>query len=333
MPNRPRAALATETLTGLVTDAAAAPSMHNAQPWNFRFHSGTATLDLRADPARAMPESDPEHRALHLSCGAALFNLRVAAVHEGRDPGVRVLPDPADPFLLATVELADPAPPADPAGLWPLYPAIRQRHTSRWPFADTEVPDDVRAELIDAARREGADLGFVSQWHAEEIVDLVHDAEGRDDADPARRAELDRWTRLGDEAESATTGVPEYAFGPRQRDGHAPVRDFAGRHEVADRGTTSFEHIPHLAVLGTAQDGPADWLTAGQAMQRVLLTATVRGLATSLTSHALEWQDLRSLTRDPLSAMAHVQMVLRLGYGPQGPATPRRPVHDILTIA
>ncbi|MEV5610658.1 nitroreductase family protein [Streptomyces sp. NPDC052225] len=329
MPNRP---LAAETVRSLVADAAAAPSMHNAQPWSFRFLTRTATLELRADLARAMPRSDSRHRALHLGCGAALFNLRVAAVHAGRRPDVRVLPDPADPLLLAAVELADSAPGADTAGLWPLYPAIHQRHTSRWPFADTEVPDDVRATLVDAARAEGAELDFVLSWHAEGIVDLVHDAEGRDAADPERRQEVDRWTRIGDDAEAATEGVPEYAFGPRQRAGNAPVRDFAGRNKVADRGATTFELIPHLALLGTKEDGPGDWIGAGQAMQRVLLTATTKGLATSLTSQALEWQDLRTLTRDPLTAMGHVQMVLRLGYGPQGPATPRRPVGDILKI-
>jgi hypothetical protein len=67
-------------------------------------------------------------------------------------------------------------------------------------------------------------------------------------------------------------------------------------------------------------------------MERVLLLATLEGLATSLTSHALESPDLRWLARDPLTAMGYVQTVLRLGYGPQGPATPRRPVRQVLDI-
>lgn len=51
-------------------------------------------------------------------------------------------------------------------------------------------------------------------------------------------------------------GVPEYAFGPRRRDGKAPQRDFAGRRPVADRGATTFEHTPHLALLSTPGDTP-----------------------------------------------------------------------------
>lgn len=67
-------------------------------------------------------------------------------------------------------------------------------------------------------------------------------------------------------------------------------------------------------------------------MERVLLQATLDGLVTSLTSQALEWPELRWAVRDPGSAMGHVQMVIRLGYGPEGPVTPRRSVSDVLDI-
>jgi hypothetical protein len=164
------------------------------------------------------------------------------------------------------------------------------------------------------------------------VLDLVHDAESRDALNAEARKDLERWTRLGPEADTAVDGVPEYAFGPRKRDGKAPLRDFAGRRTVADRGSTVFEHTPHLALLSTSGDGPANWLRAGQALERVLLEATLAELATSLTSHPLESADLRRLARDPVSGTGQVQMVLRLGYGPRGPATPRRPVADVLDI-
>jgi nitroreductase len=330
MPVRP---LDIASVTALVADATTAPSMHNAQPWRFRFLRDGQTVQLRADLGRAMPGSDPDHRALHLGCGAALFNLRVAAVRAGRQPEVHLLPDPADQLLIATVRLAAAADLAQQDALAELYPAIRRRHTSRWPFADTDIPAEVRSALADAARQEGAQLVFPSEWHMDALEELVHDAEGRDAVDPARLEEVARWMRIGAaEADTATEGIPEYAFGPRKRGGKAPVRDFAGRRPVADRGATAFERNPHLALLGTPEDRPRDWLRAGQAMERVLLLATRHDLATSLTSHALEWPDLRRLARDPLSSMGHVQMVLRLGYGPQGPATPRRPVRDVLDV-
>lgn len=321
-----------KTVRGLVAEAAAAPSMHNAQPWRFRFLTGERVLSLRADPERAMPRSDPDDRALHIGCGAALFNLRVATAHAGLLPKIRLLPDPQDPLLLAAVHLADEVGRLLDEDLARLHPAIRRRHTSRHPFAEKDIPESVRAALQDAAEREGAVLLFPGPWHAETVLDLIHDAESRDTLHPETSEDLVRWTRLGLEADTAVDGVPEYAFGPRKQDGKAPVRDFAGRRRVADRGTTTFEHNPHLALLSTPGDGPADWLSAGQALERVLLEATLADLATSLTSHALEDRALRLLTRDPVSGAGQVQMVLRLGYGPSGPATPRRPVRDVLEI-
>ncbi|MFF2200406.1 Acg family FMN-binding oxidoreductase [Streptomyces sp. NPDC058145] len=318
----------------LVAEAVVAPSMHNAQPWRFRLREDEGVLELRPDLDRAMPRSDPGNRALYIGCGAALFNLRVAAAHAGLAREVRLLPDPAEPLLLAAVRPA----PAEGRGvpdeddLARLHPAIRRRHTSRHPFDEKDIPEDARAALRAAAAREGAELLFPGPWHVETVLDLVHDAESRDAVRPEGMEDLRRWTRLGPEADIATDGVPEYAFGPRMRDGRAPLRDFAGRRPVADRGTTAFEHNPHLALLSTPGDAPADWLRAGQALERVLLEATLAGLATSLTSHALESPDLRLLVRDPVVGRGHVQMVLRLGYGPFGPATPRRPVREVLDI-
>ncbi|MEU1661578.1 hypothetical protein ABZ527_36640 [Streptomyces griseofuscus] len=67
-------------------------------------------------------------------------------------------------------------------------------------------------------------------------------------------------------------------------------------------------------------------------MSRVLLSATTDGLVASPTSQPLEWSEIRWTVRDPLSAMAYVQMVFRLGYDPECPASPRRPVADVLDV-
>ncbi|MGW7459456.1 Acg family FMN-binding oxidoreductase [Streptomyces sp. NPDC054797] len=318
-------------MTSLVEDAVTAPSMHNAQPWKFLFRPATRTIELHGDPDRAMPHTDPNHRALHLGCAAALFNLRVAAVRAGWEPAVRLLPDDHDPWYLAQVRLGELT--VTERDLEVLHPAVRRRHTSRFPFTDEEIPAAVLDGLRAAALREGARLVLPDAWHTEVVLGLVHDSEHREATDPAARDETARWTHTGAESEGTRReGIPAYAFGPRQSGSSAPVRDFGSWRPVPGRESAVFEKHPQIALLGTPGDSPADWLRAGQAMQRVLLQATLDGLVTSMTSQPLEWPELRWTVRDPVAAMGHVHMVIRLGYGPQGPATPRRPVHEVLVV-
>ena len=55
--------------------AVLAPSSHNTQPWRFMIFG--SELLLCADRTRSLPNIDPFDRELVISCGAALFNLRV----------------------------------------------------------------------------------------------------------------------------------------------------------------------------------------------------------------------------------------------------------------
>nr|WP_234389129.1 nitroreductase family protein [Streptomyces sp. AS58] len=315
----------------LTRDAAAAPSMHNAQPWRFRYVQHRCTFELRADLERTMSYSDPDTRGLHLGCGAALLNLRVAVVHGGWRPEMRLLPDPTDRTLLADVRLTSPG--SDEADLGTLYPSIHQRHSSRYPFEERKIPDSVRQTLCEAARIEGAVLSFPTSWHLAEVLDLVQEAEARNITDRGSDQDLARWTRLDMPfVDTSGDGVPQYAFGPRRRGGRAPLRDFAGPRQVPGRDVAEFERSPQLALVGTIHDRPDDWLRAGQAMERVLLLATREGLATAFATQALEWTDLRWPLRDPMNGKGFTQTVLRLGYGPAGPGTPRRPMSEILDI-
>lgn len=81
--------------------------------------------------------------------------------------------------------------------------------------------------------------------------------------------------------------------------------------------------------MSTRFGGQAHWLLAGQALQRVLLTATARGVAASPLTQPLETADAW-LVRDPRSGREEPQMILRFGYGPAVPPAPRRPVPEVL---
>jgi nitroreductase len=108
-----------------------------------------------------------------------------------------------------------------------------------------------------------------------------------------------------------------------------PLRDFGLTRPDEPRRSAHFEARPTLVVLGTATDTPDQWLRAGQALERVLLTATLRGLATTPMSQPPEVPRLRELLAAPHDGTVP-QVILRLGYGPASAASPRRPVSEVL---
>src|SRR6266516_1724711 len=287
----------------LIGAAAAAPSIHNTQPWRFRTIGDV--IEVHGDPDRMLWVADPRGRALHLSCGAALFNLRIAIRMLAARPLVWPLPDPdGEPTLLASVQLAD----GRPATPWEreMFDAITLRHTSRAPFSGRPIPLSVRIRLEQEAGAEFASLRKLA-------------------ANYDHRVELGRWIgTTGDD------GVPAGALGSRPDHAPAPVRDLGYAAPAVGRPQASFEPRPQLAVLSTARDEPADWLRAGQALQRVLLAATINGIATSFLYQPVELRDIDRADQDWWPWPESPQIIIRLGYGPTGADSPRRQVAAII---
>jgi hypothetical protein len=85
-----------------------------------------------------------------------------------------------------------------------------------------------------------------------------------------------------------------------------------------------------VCLLTTAQDRPADWINAGQALQRILLDAASCGVAAALHSQPLELPEIRELVRTRLAGGTYPQMIIRLGLTGQDSVSVRRPVEEVL---
>jgi nitroreductase len=302
--------------------AAAAPSIHNTQPWRFRVRG--RRVDVFVDRSRRLDVIDPGGRELLISVGAAVLNLRVAMLAHGRKPILRLLPSAEEPDLVAAVIGGPPVQPDQTVKA--LNRAIPRRHTNRRPFADIAIPDEVLEELAVAARAEGADVYTAEAPTRRALLSMIRNAEHRRNGELAYRQELAEWTT---DAPGRRDGVPPQAFGPHSALDALPIRDFGLLETERVRPAVDFESEPTIAVLYTVGDGPVAWLRAGQALQRVLLTATVRGLCASPLTQALEYPELRDLLADPTDGR-RAQVILRFGYGPPSAPAPRRPVRDLL---
>ncbi len=308
----------------LLAAAIAAPSIHNTQPWLFRV--GDDSVDVYADESRQLLAQDADGRAMVISCGTAVLNLRVAAEHLGHAAKVVVLPDATQPNLLARVFLGGVHPRAGMTG--ELYAAIGARRTNRGPYEDRPIPSPMLQALVEAARSEGAELHLVHDAaERERLVKLMHTADSQTYDDPGINEEAQRWIGVDD---GRTDGIPTSALGPLPDDPHTPYRDLEHGKPHSGRSVTRFEEAPTLAVLTTPRDSRADWVVAGQALERVLLVATIEGLSATFANQPLEQPSLRWLVRDPDEPIGFPQMIMRLGYGQPVPPTPRRDVSEVV---
>jgi hypothetical protein len=317
--------LTAQQVEGLLVTAGRAPSLHNSQPWRFRVTA--RAIELLADPARTLPVADPDGREQRLACGAALFNLRLALHDLGIRPTVTLLPDRARPELLAVIRHGGGKEPTPEQTR--LLRAVPLWRTNRHPFSAEAVGSPEQHALRRAARDEGAWLHVVDdRAQRAALHTLVLRAHRLQTADPDFRAELDAWTTRPTELRdgvSAETGGPT----PEPYDRWV-MRDFTGGTGRPRVPGKDFEEEPLIAVLTSHLSGTTAEVQVGQALQRVLLTATAGGLATSFLSQVVEVPQTREELRRLIGGTRPPQAVLRIGRGWPVVATPRRESADLL---
>jgi hypothetical protein len=307
--------------------ATLAPSVHNTQPWRFVISKGV--LEIHADWTRKLQVLDPSGRQLLISCGCALFNARVALAAAGYDAIVDRSPDPTETGAVALVSLPDQ--PVEWLPLRRLDAVIELRQSNRRRFADEPVPPDVVQSLVAAATAEGAQLIQITRpEHRLATARLSQEADQEENANPAYRAELRAWTSAD---QSRRDGVPAIAV-PHADAGSGddiPIRDF-DTHGLGWLPTKTQSSLNQcLLLLGTLQDKPAVWLRAGEALERVLLEATLRGYVASLFTQVIEVPRTRQLLRRDLAVAMNPHVLLRVGRAPKTPASRRRRLADVLS--
>jgi nitroreductase len=311
-----------DSLETIIATAVRAPSVHNTQPWWFRpTNSG---IELYADSRRHLDVLDPDGREMFLSCGAALFGLRLAVRGAGFEPVVEILPRWPRRDPVARVHLGAAA---GGSGDRDLMAAVWRRHTHRGSFAPESLPPGLLAALGRDAEAEATALRVIDGRWCQRVGRLVEVAESLQARQTALTAETAAWTGR----DGGHDGVPARAFPARPAAGPARLRqrDF-DRGRGLGRLTTDEGPAAATVVLLTAGDGPADWLRAGQAVYRVLLRAASRWVFGSLHTQPLEVPSVREALRAHLAVAGAPQMLMQLGRAHTAPLTWRRPVADVL---
>lgn len=313
--------LTDHTAERLIASAILAPSSHNTQPWRFKVREGG--IDLFADRSRTMQQNDADGRELTISCGCALYNLRVAAAWMGLQTHVQVMEAWRDDDLLAHITFSHAAmrsPEAD------LCAAIYTRHTNRKHFDSTPLSPQLVRKLQTAATEEHSTLEVLaSNQQRLAVAALIAEGDTEQWANPEWRRELANWmkpSRDGDGLKIGTLTAPLVQLTVRSV-------NMGGR--IADQDREIMHEAPLLTVLTTRRDGPSNWLHAGQALERMLLTAQLEGVQASFLNQPIQVAKLRPHLRDITGGVGQPQMLIRWGVPlEQVPASPRRPLASVL---
>jgi nitroreductase len=316
-----------ETLQRIVEVASRAPSVHNTQPWRWR--GGPRSLELLADRSHQLAETDPLGRNLTISCGAALHHAQAAAGALGWSTHVVRHPDPAQPDLLATVDLTPGTASATAAET---LAAIEARCTDRRRFNSWPVPEERQAHLARIAHQRGARAVALTDESERYIAErLVRRAAERQRANPAARAEQEDWQHRLDGDGVPAGALPE----PADRAGALPHR-FEGA-VWEDHPGPEVEATDGLIVFFDTADDPRAWLRAGEGLSAMWLAAEEGGLSLVPLSQVIEVPETRRAFQvEVLGSLAHPLLLVRVGWrssaGTSLARTPRRPVSEVLDL-
>ena len=282
----------------IIQTVESAPSIFNSKPWSLHkvasdrveLHAKQVIPDgedqenpdtwLRVDKRGFYP--DPLAREFGISCGAALFNLRLAIRVAGHDLNVWLLPDRTpDSTRLASVEIVTGRIKPPTSAEEELYEAIWRRHTNRWPYTIIPAPLPIVTTMEHAAAREGASLRLLHKRQTRKWMHAAGEADRYLETKPEdlpRRTD-ERYQLYQKERDRLMPGVPRYRFGPAPEK-HSPQIRKENRYPRTrkdfwlDETKRHFERKPQLMALSTEDDQLLDWLRAGQALQRAILTGT-----------------------------------------------------------
>jgi len=306
----------------LVRFATLAANGHNTQPWRFRV--GTNQVLMIADVARRTPVVDPDDHHLFVSLGCALANLSIAGAARGLHAESN-LHDAEQGRLAVHFE-------PGPRENSPLFEAIPRRQATRSVYDGRPVSEADLRLLLGAARVAGVDIVVITEKQMmEQILELIIEGNTAQIQDVAFVRELKEWIRFnprsamqkGDGLFSASTGspiVPTWL-------GSLFFNRFFRVDSENKKYTNHVRSSAGLAVFVSEREDKESWIRVGLSSQRFALQATALGIRHAFLNQPVEVPRFRT----PLARIVGLpnrrpDLVMRFGYGPALPFSPRRAV-------
>ena len=299
----------------LIRYAILAPSSHNSQPWEFDVED--EKLHVYADESEWLEVADADKRELYFSVGCALENLLVAADRFGLGATVDYFEGTSK---VAEVTLGKDTPSSYPSGL---FRAITERRTNHKVYHEGRIEEDVLDSLERTFEKDDIELLKITDGEEKEkITELQTRADEKQFDDPEYRKELGRW--IGSGALGANWLMA--------RVGQLAVTHLDLGESEGKKNSELLKSAPVVAFVSTSTDDREARVRAGQAFERLFLSATSEGIAVHPMNQILQVRELKEELTNLLSpADTNLQLMFRLGYAPpEDERRPRKPVESVL---
>ena len=321
-----------------LSHAILAPNPHNRQPWIVDL-KGDDELTLHFDTGKQLPQTDPFDRQLTIGLGCFLELMKMAANANGYNVAVTLFPEGEDEAGLdnrpiAQVKFEEATPLVDP-----LFSHVMNRRSNKEPY-------DVSRPVPPAALTRITAVGRQTQLGGSISPDDI--AFWRELTTQALVTEIETPHTYKESVDLMRIGKAEVNANPDGIDFSGALFEtlaFAGimkREALLDTTSTGFQEglkvvtentktaMGHLWMV-TPGNTRRDQIAAGADWLRVNLACTAEGLGFQPLSQALqeypEMTDLYSETHGRLARDGEtVQMLARIGYGPEVPVSPRWPL-------
>ncbi|MEO0765400.1 MAG: twin-arginine translocation pathway signal protein [Pseudomonadota bacterium] len=323
-----------------------APNPHNRQPWQVDLRNA-GEVTLRVDTDRLLPHTDPFSRQICIGLGCFLELMVLAAAERGYGVDLDLFPDGSDPNALdarpvAVARFVEGGASPEPE----MFAHVMARRSLKEPFDVSRMVERATLDAVLASARTTRVAGSVDPDSIGQLREITHEALRIEIETPRTYKESVDLFRIGSREVTANPDGIDFT-GPMfeamaitgtftreialDRDSMAYDQGLAAVMENAD---TAMGHLWQVTPGNTR----ADQIAAGRDWLRLNLAATGLGLGMQPLSQGLqEYDEMTDIYKDLHARLAPeggtVQMLARIGYGPDVGQSPRWPIESKIVNA
>lgn len=312
----------------MIEAACKAPSGHNSQPWLFRVNENS--IDIVPNFTKSLPIVDGNNRELFISLGAATENLCLMAGNLGYKPSMKI--DAAKQEIKIDLTKDAELQKDD------LVFQIDSRQTNRQMYNDKSISQDSLSLLNNSKLYNHTHRYVINRNDSNFQIIKSFVARGNEIQmnDENFKKELLQYIRFNNkEVKENPTGLTYKVMGAPAMPGFISkplVKSFLSPKKQNKSDLKKIDSSSNLIIFTTQRDSMEDWINLGRSLERYLLTATKLGIASAFLNQACEIKNLSEEMKTSISFLGdgYPTLILRIGYAPKAPYSPRQKIEDVV---